>query len=70
MSATLFTNVRLVDPAGGYDGPGALLVEGGQIARVARNEPLAAPEGCEGVDLVPCLDTGRDPPGPRPAATV
>lgn len=78
MSATLFTNVRLVDPASGYDGPGALLVDGGQIAKVARNEPLAAPEGCEVVDgggklLLPGLidlrvKTGE--PGSEPKETL
>uniref|UniRef100_UPI00286B218F dihydroorotase n=1 Tax=Phenylobacterium sp. TaxID=1871053 RepID=UPI00286B218F len=33
---TAFTNVRLVDPASGYDGPGALIVTEGVIADVMR----------------------------------
>ncbi|MDE2487977.1 MAG: dihydroorotase [Alphaproteobacteria bacterium] len=35
-----FTNVRLVDPASGYDGPGAVLVVEGVIADVARGGEL------------------------------
>ncbi|HEV2533270.1 dihydroorotase [Phenylobacterium sp.] len=35
-----FTNVRLVDPASGYDGPGAVMVVGGVIADVARGGDL------------------------------
>ena len=35
-----FLNVRLVDPASGYDGPGALLVLDGRIAKVARDGDL------------------------------
>jgi dihydroorotase len=35
-----FTNVRLVDPASGYDGPGAVMVAGGMIADVARGSGL------------------------------
>ncbi|MFL5297052.1 MAG: dihydroorotase [Phenylobacterium sp.] len=37
-----FTNVRLVDPASGYDGPGALIVTEGVIADVARGGDLGA----------------------------
>src|SRR3954452_16763659 len=37
-----FTNVRLVDPASGYDGPGALIVTEGVIADVARGQDLGA----------------------------
>ncbi|MDB5454385.1 MAG: hypothetical protein JWO33_2963, partial [Caulobacteraceae bacterium] len=33
-----FVDVRLVDPASGYDGPGALLVQDGLIADVIRGE--------------------------------
>src|SRR5258705_482315 len=33
---TAFTNGRLVDPASGYDGPGALIVTEGGIADVAK----------------------------------
>ncbi|WP_091739209.1 dihydroorotase [Phenylobacterium immobile] len=50
MAATLFTNVRLVDPASGYEGPGALLVEGGKIAKVAQGGEIAAPAGAEIID--------------------
>jgi dihydroorotase len=79
MAATLFRNVRLVDPASGYDGLGALLVEGGMIARVVRGgETIAAPEGCEVIDgggklLLPGLidlrvKTGE--PGSEPKETL
>jgi dihydroorotase len=37
---TAFTNVRLVDPVSGYDGPGALIVAGGVIADVAKRGDL------------------------------
>jgi dihydroorotase len=37
-----FTNVRVVDPASGYDGPGAVLVVEGVIADVARGKDLGA----------------------------
>ena len=33
-----FTNVRLVDPASGYDGPGAVLIKDGVIADVVRGD--------------------------------
>ena len=33
---TAFVNARLVDPASGWDGPGALLVQDGKIADVAQ----------------------------------
>ena len=39
---TAFVNVRLIDPAGGYDGPGALIVAGGVIADVARGGDLGS----------------------------
>jgi dihydroorotase len=35
-----FTNARLVDPASGYDGPGAVLVTEGVIADVAKGKDL------------------------------
>ena len=38
----LIANVRLLDPASGFDEPGSLLVRGGQIAEFGR---FAAPEG-------------------------
>jgi dihydroorotase len=37
-----FTNVRLVDPASGYDGPGAVIVTEGVIADVARAPALGS----------------------------
>lgn len=37
-----FTNVRLVDPASGYDGPGAVVVTEGVIAEVAQAPSLGA----------------------------
>jgi len=37
---TAFVNVRLVDPASGWDGPGALLVRNGKIAEVAQGRDL------------------------------
>ncbi|MFI4950415.1 MAG: dihydroorotase [Caulobacterales bacterium] len=39
---TAFTNVRLVDPASGYDGPGALIVTEGVIADVAKGKSLGS----------------------------
>jgi dihydroorotase len=39
---TAFTNVRLVDPASGYDGPGALIVTEGVIADVAKGGGLGS----------------------------
>lgn len=44
----LFTNVRLIDPAGGTDAPGRLLVRDGRIAAVGPD--IAAPEGAEVID--------------------
>lgn len=38
----LFTNVRLVDPASGRDGPGSLAVSGGVITAVADDLPVMA----------------------------
>ncbi|WP_374570887.1 dihydroorotase [Phenylobacterium sp.] len=35
-----FVNVRLVDPASGWDGPGALLIQNGKIAEVAQGHDL------------------------------
>jgi dihydroorotase len=37
-----FTNVRLVDPASGWDGPGALLVRDGRIADVVQGGELGS----------------------------
>jgi dihydroorotase len=45
-----FTNVRLVDPATRYDGPGALLVKNGAIADVIQGEAAKFGEDIEVVD--------------------
>jgi len=37
-----FINVRIVDPASGYEGPGAVMVKGGVIAEVAQGKDLGA----------------------------
>jgi dihydroorotase len=37
-----FTNIRLVDPASGYDGPGAVIVTEGVIADVAQSSGLGS----------------------------
>ncbi|MFN3582748.1 dihydroorotase [Phenylobacterium sp.] len=37
-----FTNVRLLDPASGYDGPGAVVVTEGVIADMAKGQDLGA----------------------------
>jgi hypothetical protein len=53
---------RLVDPASGWDGPGALLVKNGKIADVVQG---AAPEGLsDDVEaIVTAYRTGEDPDG-------
>jgi dihydroorotase len=74
-----FTNVRLLDPASGYDGPGALLVRDGVVAGVAQSGdvgPLS--DDIEAVDgggklLIPGLvdirvKTGE--PGAEPKETL
>lgn len=74
-----FTNVRLVDPASGYDGPGAVVVTEGVIADVARTPSLGAlSSDVEVVDaggalLIPGLvdirvETGE--PGAEPKETL
>ncbi len=60
MSPILFSNARLVDPATGRDGPGALLLRDGVIADVHWGAPPAAPDDaqvmdCEGCVLAPGL---------------
>lgn len=42
MRPTAFTNVRLVDPASGYDGPGAVIVTEGVVADVAQGSGLGS----------------------------
>lgn len=73
-----FTNVRLVDPASGYDGPGALLVKDGLIAEVIHGEAVQIGAEYEVVDgrgamLAPGLidlrvKTGE--PGAEPKETL
>lgn len=48
MTDTLITNVRLFDPAGGLDGPGALLIRDGLIADHGGN--LGRPDGAAQID--------------------
>jgi dihydroorotase len=58
---TAFVNARLVDPQSGYDGPGAVVVRGAEIADVAHRPLLGAlsPDlrviDCEGALLAPGL---------------
>jgi len=50
-------NARLIDPATGYDGPGALCIDGGRIAEVHRGGSdglgAARPVDCGGHVLAP-----------------
>ncbi|MEM7544935.1 MAG: dihydroorotase [Pseudomonadota bacterium] len=48
---TILTNARLIDPATGYDGPGALRIEGGLIADMVQG---AAPDAPEGASVIDC----------------
>ena len=50
MPAPLFlTNARLIDPATGYDGPGALKVSGGLIEEIVKGaSPAPGPESSDG----------------------
>ncbi|MDT8266742.1 dihydroorotase, partial [Roseomonas sp. DSM 102946] len=50
MTDTIFTNVRLLDPAGGLDVAGGLLVRDGTIAEVLQGGPAGIPEGATVVD--------------------
>ena len=52
MRDLLITNARLLDPASGLDGPGALLVRDGVIADLGPE--LTAPEGAETLDAAGC----------------
>ena len=61
MTAIAFVNARLIDPQGGYDGPGALLTDGRLIAEVTRSPGLGdlgpdiAVIDCAGQVLAPGL---------------
>jgi dihydroorotase len=76
---TVYLNARLVDPASGYDGPGALIVAAGVIAEVAHAPDIAnlSPDfaviDCGGQTLMPGLidlrvKTGE--PGAEPKETL
>ncbi len=43
----LIENARIVDPASGTDGNGAVLIENGVISEVALGAPVGVPEGAE-----------------------
>jgi dihydroorotase len=43
----LIENARIVDPASGTDGKGAVLIENGVISEVALGAPVGVPEGAE-----------------------
>jgi dihydroorotase len=74
-----FINARLVDPASGYDGPGALMASGGRIVEVTHGDGPAflSPDvrriDCNGAMLAPGLidlrvKTGE--PGAEPKETL
>ena len=46
----MITNVRLVDPASGYDGPGAVLIRDGIIADVIKGAALAPSSDAQVID--------------------
>ncbi|MEA1833847.1 dihydroorotase [Methylobacterium durans] len=46
----LLSNARLIDPATGREGPGAVLVREGRIADIAWGSVPAAPDGAETID--------------------
>jgi dihydroorotase len=48
--STVLLNARLVDPASGREGPGALWLDGGRIADVAWGEAPGLPDGAAQVD--------------------
>ncbi|MEH3119773.1 MAG: dihydroorotase [Methylorubrum populi] len=50
MSALLLSNARLLDPATGREGPGAVLVRDGRIADIAWGAVPAPSENCETID--------------------
>ena len=55
-----FLNARLIDPAGSYDGPGAVRVERGEISDVIRgHSPDVAGIDCGGHVLAPGLVDAR-----------
>lgn len=52
MSRVVIENARIVDPASGRDGMGALWVEDGRIAGIESGPSPGAPEGAERVDAM------------------
>jgi len=50
MRPLVVTNARIVDPASGHDGHGAVLVENGRIAGLSDAGPQGIPDGAEVVD--------------------
>lgn len=50
MSALVFSNAQLLDPATGREGPGAVLVRDGRIADVAWDGAPGAPEDAQNID--------------------
>ena len=78
MTPFAILNARLLDPASGYDGPGAVLVEDGRIKDVMRGSGAAAPEGVQIVDSEGlCLSPGlidirvkTGEPGAEPKETL
>ena len=46
----LIENARIVDPASGTDGKGAVLVENGLISEIAIGAPVGVPDGAEVID--------------------
>ena len=77
-NALAIINARLVDPAGDYDGPGAVLVQDGRIVEVIHGAATRTPDGVEIIDaggmvLAPGLidirvKTGE--PGAEPKETL
>jgi dihydroorotase len=78
MTSLALLNARLLDPASGYDGPGAVLVEDGRIRDVMRGAGAAAPTGVTAVDAAGlCLAPGlidirvkTGEPGAEPRETL
>ncbi|MFC0632305.1 dihydroorotase [Brevundimonas balnearis] len=78
MTPFAILNTRLLDPASGYDGPGAVLVEDGRIKDVLRGSGAAAPDGVQVVDAEGlCLSPGlidirvkTGEPGAEPKETL
>ena len=75
----MIVDAHLSDPASGYDGPGALLIENGLIARIYQGEthPIGAPDtqvlDAGGKALIPGLIDGRvrtGEPGSEPRETL